>query len=199
VSTVRACCWSSSPYERKLDRISDLWGPKLARSLARVERRGGGLELEAFIGPLHDNRSGSDYQQLFVNGRAVRSPVVMAALQDAFHLVLPKGRLPVTVLYLNMPAQDVDVNVHPTKAEVRFHSPATIRDFVVRSIGEHLGSGARGMVPEMHLNRDRNEQIRLTLDSVYPARAPDRDGLRSTPWRVPLDRASSRCPLGVKE
>jgi DNA mismatch repair protein MutL len=156
------------PYAQKLDRIADLYGPKLARSLTRLQRKAGGLELEAYVGPVHDNKPGGEYVHLFINGRAVRSPIVTAALQDAFHLVVPKGRLPVTLLYLQMPPSEVDVNVHPTKAEVRFYSPGAVREFLTRTLQEHLGAGAKGVLPEMSLGRDRNEKIRLALDSVYP-------------------------------
>ena len=105
---------------------------------------------------------------MIINGRVVRSPVVNAALQDAFHLVLPKGRLPVTLLYLRMPPSEVDVNVHPTKSEVRFFSPNTVREWIVRAFRQHLGLDARNTLPEMSLGRDRNENLRLSLDSVYP-------------------------------
>jgi DNA mismatch repair protein MutL len=156
------------PYAERLERIAAIYGTKLARSLTRIERAAGPLALEGFLGPLHDTKSSTDYQQTFVNGRAVRSPVLSAAVQEAFHLVLPKGRLPVAILYLTMPPFEVDVNVHPTKAEVRFHSPGAVRQFVADAIREHLGAGARGMLPEVGLGRGRTDAIRVALDSVYP-------------------------------
>ncbi len=156
------------PYPEALERIANLYGPKLAKSLTALHRSEEDHHLHAYIGPLHDTKSGSDYQHTFVNGRAVQSPTLRAAIRDAFRLVLPKGRLPVIILYLELPHGEVDVNVHPTKAEVRFFSPYRVRRFLTDALGEYLAVQARGDLPRMSLGRDRNERLRLRLDSVYP-------------------------------
>ena len=66
-----------------------------------------------------------------VNGRAIESPVLTAALREGYHTALMKGQFPVTFLFLEMDPAAVDVNVHPAKREVRFRDPSSVRESVV--------------------------------------------------------------------
>ncbi len=79
-----------------------------------------------------------NYQFFFVNGRTVKDRLLQGALRGAFADHIAKNRHPIVVLYLTCPADQVDVNVHPTKAEVRFRNPALIRSLIVKSIHDGL-------------------------------------------------------------
>ena len=80
----------------------------------------------------------ADQQFFFVNGRAVQDRVVGQAVRQAYRDVLFHGRQPVFVLYLRLPATEVDVNVHPTKHEVRFRQPREVRDFIFGRLNRAL-------------------------------------------------------------
>jgi DNA mismatch repair protein MutL len=82
-------------------------------------------------------------QYLFVNNRPVRDKVLLSAVRGAYGDLIPSGRHPAVVLFLTLPARDVDVNVHPTKAEVRFRDAQRIRGFIVTAIREALGHSAQ--------------------------------------------------------
>jgi len=80
-------------------------------------------------------------QLVFVNGRAIESPVVTAAVREGYHTALMKGQYPVTFLFLELDPGAVDVNVHPAKREVRFRDPNGVREAIARCIQETLAGG----------------------------------------------------------
>ncbi len=86
------------------------------------------------------SRASRAQQFVFVNGRAIESPVIGAALKEGYHTALMKGQFPVTFLFLELDPAEVDVNVHPAKREVRFRDPAGVREAVVRAIRRTLES-----------------------------------------------------------
>ncbi len=89
------------------------------------------------------NRPTTREQYLFVNNRPVRDKVLLAAVRGAYGDLLPSGRHPAVVLFLTIPARDVDVNVHPTKAEVRFREAPKVRGLIVTAIREALGGASQ--------------------------------------------------------
>jgi len=108
------------PDENLRDRVRTFFGKKLAEPLLETEGREGDLALEALIGPPSEVRTTSRHQYLYLNGRFVRDRSLSFAVRDAYRgLVMPKDQ-PVFFLHLSMDPSGVDVNVHPTKTEVRF-------------------------------------------------------------------------------
>lgn len=122
----------------------------LERSVAIDESRDG-LRLHGWVGQPTLSRSQTDQQYFFVNGRVVRDKLVAHAVRQAYHDVLFHGRHPLFVLYLELPPGNVDVNVHPTKHEVRFREARTVHDFVFGSLNRALRAvrpeAARGSAP----------------------------------------------------
>ncbi|RMH48390.1 MAG: DNA mismatch repair endonuclease MutL [Gammaproteobacteria bacterium] len=86
------------------------------------------------------HRNQTDMQYFFVNGRPVRDRMLMHAMREAYQDLLPTGRAPAYIVYLVVPADEVDVNVHPTKHEVRFQQSRDIHDFIVQAIRNTLVS-----------------------------------------------------------
>lgn len=80
------------------------------------------------------NRANRSHITLFVNGRSIQDSSLTFAVSQAYHTLLPKGRYPIAVLMITMPPDEVDVNVHPTKAEVRFRSPDAVFSAVQRAV-----------------------------------------------------------------
>jgi DNA mismatch repair protein MutL len=130
------------PATRTLrDRIRDLLGNELLARLLEVEPVGRAkVRVSGLIGQAGVSRATRDQQFVFVNGRAIESPLIGAALKEGYHTALMKGQFPVTFLFLKLDPAEVDVNVHPAKREVRFRDPAGVREAVVRGIRRTLES-----------------------------------------------------------
>jgi DNA mismatch repair protein MutL len=124
------------------DRIRDLFGNKLfERLIEMAEETSASIAIRGLIGRAGVSRSTRDQQLVFVNGRAIESPVLNAALREGYHTALMKGQYPITFLFLEIDPAAVDVNVHPAKREVRFRDPSSVREAVVRAIQRTLESG----------------------------------------------------------
>ena len=123
------------------DRIRDLMGNELLARLLEVEpATRGKLRVSGFIGQAGVSRASRAQQFVFVNGRAIESPVIGAGLKEGYHTALMKGQFPVTFLFVELDPAEVDVNVHPAKREVRFRDPAGVRETVVAAIRRTLES-----------------------------------------------------------
>jgi len=128
------------PATRSLrDRIRDLLGSELLARLLELEpATRGKMRVSGFIGQAGVSRASRAQQFVFVNGRAIESPVIGAALKEGYHTALMKGQYPVTFLFLQLDPAEVDVNVHPAKREVRFRDPAAVREAVVGAVRRTL-------------------------------------------------------------
>jgi DNA mismatch repair protein MutL len=124
------------------DRVRDLYGSELLERLLPMNGDGAGnIDISGLIGQAGLSRQTRSQQLVFVNGRAVESPVVTSALREGYHTALMKGQFPVTFLFLHLDPAFVDVNVHPAKREVRFRDPNGVREAVVNAIQRTLESG----------------------------------------------------------
>lgn len=106
--------------ESWLERIARLFGRELADSLIWIESANGSVRLSGYAAHPSQSRSNNRMQYLFLNGRSIRDRSLQHALGEAYRGLLMTGRFPIAILSLEMPAELVDVNVHPTKLEVRF-------------------------------------------------------------------------------
>jgi DNA mismatch repair protein MutL len=113
---------TTSPQER----IAGIFGRDLADRLIPVENREGPIRLWGFVAHPQDSRTTSRFQYLFVNRRYFRDRSLQHALAEAYRGLLPVGRYPVAFIWIEMPPELVDVNVHPTKLEVRFQDGARL-------------------------------------------------------------------------
>ncbi len=118
--------------------LAALYGVEVAKQMLEVTASEEGLTLSGFISPVSLTRSNRREITFFVNGRWVQEPSLNSALLQAYHTLLMVGRYPLTVLFLEMPPEEVDVNVHPTKAEVRFRNHDRVFSFVQRSVRKAL-------------------------------------------------------------
>ena len=127
-----------SPAVTTLDRLAAIWGVEIGRQLIPIEDREGSVLLSGFVSPPTWSRASRDAQYLFVNGRAVRDRLLLHALSEAYRHILPEKRYPMVFVFLALPPQDVDVNVHPHKTEVRFVQPdivhAVLREAIRRGL-----------------------------------------------------------------
>jgi DNA mismatch repair protein MutL len=128
-----------APRARSLrDRIGALWGFERAGKLLEVERKDGPLAVSGLVAPPQLARGNRDEIVLVVNGRPVRDTQLTQTLIEAYRPLLARDQFPVAVLHLELPPQEVDVNVHPTKAWVRFRSPRQIQEILYRAVKDAL-------------------------------------------------------------
>jgi DNA mismatch repair protein MutL len=116
------------------DRVAQLFGEELRSRLISAEGTQGDLRLWGYVGHPSESRASRKSQFLFVNGRWIQDRTVQHALTEAYRGLLMIGRQPICFLFLEVPPEDVDVNVHPTKAEVRFADPQRLYRLVLSSL-----------------------------------------------------------------
>ncbi len=115
-------------------RIAEVCGARFASQAVYIEQSGSGLHLWGWMAQPTFSRSQPDLQYFYVNGRIVRDKVVTHAVRQAYQDVLFHGRHPAYVLYLELDSALVDVNVHPTKHEVRFRDTRLVHDFLFHTL-----------------------------------------------------------------
>jgi DNA mismatch repair protein MutL len=113
--------------------LAALYGVDVARQMLDVIAEEEGLKLSGFISPVALTRSNRKEITFFINGRWVQDTPLTSALIQAYHTLLMVGRFPLVALFLQVPPEEVDVNVHPAKAAVRFRNPDKVFSFVQRS------------------------------------------------------------------
>ena len=118
--------------ESVIERVRLLYGKDLAEGLIEIESEQSSFKIHAFIGNADLTKSNRNYQLFFLNRRPIRSKVVSAALNEAMQSFITKGRYAVAFLFLTMDMEEVDVNVHPAKIEVRFRDERSIYSQIVR-------------------------------------------------------------------
>ncbi len=128
-------------------RVAALFGAGAAENLLPLAAERGPLRLSGFAGAAHLTRASTALQHFIVNRRPVTDPVLRTALRVAYRDVIPAGRHPVAALILDLPVDEVDVNVHPAKTELRFRDPAGVRALVIGALRAALAVPAGTLVP----------------------------------------------------
>ena len=160
------------PVATLRDRLYQLYGDR--SDLVDVRRDGGGVTLVGYIAALAEQGPTRGPQNVFINRRIVRDRTIAHAIIDAYSVASIKERSPEVHLFIEMPPDTVDVNVHPTKAEVRFRDQSFIHELVRRALGDALG---RGPAPELQLispSINEPQPSTLPLPHAYSAVFPSR-------------------------
>jgi DNA mismatch repair protein MutL len=156
---------AASSQVEKERRVAQVCGPAFMESALHIEIERAGLRLWGWVALPTFSRSNADLQHFFVNGRAIRDKLVTHAVRQAYQDVLFHGRHPAFVLYLELDAGNVDVNVHPTKHEVRFRDGRTVHDFLFRSLHHALAE----VRPQDHLSTQEGAVNTETGEITGPA------------------------------
>lgn len=132
------------PGETAPQRVARIVARELAEDGVVIDQQRGQATLTGVAGLPTFNRGVADHQYLFVNGRPVRDKLLIGAVRGAYADMLARDRHAVLALFLDVPPEDVDVNVHPAKTEVRFRDPAFVRGFIVTGLRHALeGAGQK--------------------------------------------------------
>jgi DNA mismatch repair protein MutL len=125
-------------FAARLARLAAVLGRDFAQNAALIDAKRDGARLTGYAGLPTFNRANAQAQHLFVNGRPVRDRQLLGAVRAAYMDVLPHDRHAAVALFLDLAELEVDVNVHPAKAEVRFREPGAIRGLVIGAIRHAL-------------------------------------------------------------
>lgn len=130
--------------EGRSRRLKSVCGEEFLAHALTIEEQRGPLHLHGWVAEARYNRAQADQQYFFVNGRAVRDRLIAHAVRQAYQDVLFHGRHPAFVLYLELPPETVDVNVHPQKTEVRFREARMVHDFLFSALHRAIGDSGQG-------------------------------------------------------
>lgn len=141
--------------------LAALYGVDVAKQMLEVMAGEEGMTLTGFISPVSLTRSNRKEITFFINGRWVQEVSLNSALLQAYHTLLMVGRYPLTALFLDMAPEEVDVNVHPTKAEVRFRAQDKVFSFVQRSVRKALlaYTPVPAVSPQLWGSRSRTDEL----------------------------------------
>lgn len=191
------------PAQERAPRVAALLGAEAAAAMLPVREAravppdeiGGGplgeMVLSGYMCAPTISRMTGAAQGLVVNGRPVADPVLKTAVRVAYRDVIAHGRYPVVALWLDLPPEDLDVNVHPAKTELRFRDPAAVRSLVIGALGRVLAGAAGTDMPGPGLMRHRP-----SLQLAWPRPGPH-GGIRALP--LPGFPREQAMPPGVSE
>lgn len=168
----------------RLSRLANVLGNGFGENAVKVDQMREDIRLSGFAGLPTFSRGNSQHQFLFVNGRPVRDRVLLGAVRGAYQDYLARDRHPVVALYLDVPPEQVDVNVHPAKTEVRFRAPGQVRGLIVTALRNALmeaGHRASTTVSDYALGRFQPEQHSAAYQGQYaPAAFTPRPDMTSS-------------------
>ena len=136
--------------------IYRIYGKETASQLLPFEKETKGIKVEGYLGKPILNRSNRNFENYYINGRYIKSSLIAKALEDGYSNYLMQHKFPFTVLHFTIDTEMVDVNVHPTKMDVRFTGGNYFYDFVASSVAAALQQ--REMIPEALLSEEKEEE-----------------------------------------
>jgi DNA mismatch repair protein MutL len=165
-----------TPGNGKLqDTLAEIYGWEIAQSLLEITIGTTMLSLNGYISPPSLNRANRSYLSFFVNHRWIASRLLSQAVEKAYQELLPSGRFPLVVIKLSLSSEEIDVNVHPTKREVKFRSDSMVFQAVYQAVRERL-----------------TEQVPLPQVSLTPK--PSGEGVEQTSSLIGLEKVESSRP-----
>ena len=129
---------AATSAEQRQQRIAKVCGKSFVENSLYIEQTYDDIQLHGWIASTQGHRPQTDVHYFFINGRVIRDRVINHAILQAYAELIPEGRYPAFVLYLTMPLDRVDINVHPTKHEVRFRDARLIHGLINKAITEAL-------------------------------------------------------------
>jgi DNA mismatch repair protein MutL len=130
----------ADPQRARRERLAAILGASFAENALMLDARREGVRLTGLAGLPTLNRATARDQYLFVNGRPVRDKLLVGAVRGAYQDFLARDRHPMVALFIDLPEDEVDVNVHPAKAEVRFRDAALVRGLIVGGLRQALAA-----------------------------------------------------------
>jgi len=158
------------PVRSLIDRVSQVYGRDFAQGLIGIGQKSGGCSVHGFISAPGVSFSDRSRQETFVNGRPVKSPVISRAVYEACQSLLMKERHPAIILYIDIDPALVDVNVHPSKKEVRFLDNGAVHGIIRDAVtGAFKDAEARGTIGAGEVMTPWDNRVREAVESFVSA------------------------------
>jgi DNA mismatch repair protein MutL len=184
--------WKAARDEQaEMQRVAEVLGEEFPAQSLRIDHAAAGLHLSGWVGLPTASRAQADAQYFYVNGRLVRDRIVAHAVRQAYADVLFHGRHAAFVLYLQLDPSGVDVNVHPSKHEVRFREQRLVHDFLFRTLHEALAQTRAGQ------NTLPATEPMIASHGAYAMPSSTSASGSASAWSGAFDQ--SRLNLGVRE
>ncbi len=183
------------------DTIYTLYGRDITSSLLPVDYSDGALRVTGFIGKPFLSRGNRSFENYFVNDRYIKSQVVNRAIEEGYKTYIMQHRFPFTVLFLHLPGEDCDVNVHPTKKEFKYQNEKALFSVVFHAIQDALKD--KTLIPDMTTDYGAKDKIYrgnpdlLVREDERPAAFPG-PGSKSSP-AIARESASAQGPVSAPE
>ncbi|MES1174644.1 MAG: DNA mismatch repair endonuclease MutL [Myxococcales bacterium] len=176
----------------RADRVAQVCA---GEDLARCEGTRGPLTIEAYLSRPENARAGAGGLRLFVNGRAIRDRALAVTIAQAYGSVLERGRYPRGVVFLDLPSEFLDVNVHPQKAEVRFADPRATADALYGTLSRALAGAFSLPTPNRNAWSKPRPDLTSTTSQASPlppfAAPAARPAIGERPWSTPTQPKSA--------
>ncbi len=152
-------------------RVEAIFGPTSFERLVAFEERSGQLSISGFLSQPDMTRGNRTLQFYFVNGRIIRDRLLSHAVHQAYHSLIPRDKYPMLVLFLDVPPEGLDVNVHPAKAEIRFRDERDVHRLVQSSIRSALGAQ----------NHSFKDKVQSVYQAIFPGGKEREEGQEAAP------------------
>lgn len=158
------------------DRLRDIYGQEMGSSFIFIDKEiFPGLGIKAWLAPETFNRNTRNQQTIFINGRLVKSMAISKSIENAYHTLLPKGRFPIAIVSLTIPFNEVDVNIHPTKLNIKIYDIEKITEQLTKILKDKIWQ--KDIVPNLQtdyigqlkplFNNNVEEQFFLEPEPFY--------------------------------
>ena len=155
------------PASDLTQRVEAIFGSTVFEHLTPFEDQSGQISISGFLSQPDMTRGNRTLQFYFVNGRIIRDRLLSHAVHQAYHSLIPRDKYPMLVLFLEVPPEGLDVNVHPTKAEIRFRDERDVHRLVHSSIRNALGAQDRSF----------RDKVQSVYQSIFPGSEERKEGL----------------------
>ena len=172
------------------DVIYHLYGRDVAMRLIEVDREEGPLHVRGFLGKPEISRGNRNYENYFVNGRYVKSKIIAKGIEDGYKTFMMQHRYPFVCLDIHMDGKMLDVNVHPTKMELRFSNQNLVYDLLERMTKDALSG--RELIPEVTLDEPKKQMV---MQEKAPQQVPPVQTLREPERTYQVQKPEQKVPL----
>jgi DNA mismatch repair protein MutL len=162
------------PVAVRRERLAAIMGREFAENALAIDAERQGIRLAGLIGLPTLNKATSAQQYLFVNGRPVRDRLLQGAVRGAYQELLARDRHPLVALFVEIPPEEVDINVHPAKAEVRFRDPGMVRGLIVGAAKQALARAGHRASNTVGVAALASFRPGAPASSTWPAASPPR-------------------------
>lgn len=192
-----------------LNVLASLFGKEIRNTMTKVEYTAGGISVKGLVSLPHHSKGSRATQFFFINGRTIKSPIILSALEGAYKNSITVGKFPAAALFLEIPFELVDVNVHPSKTEVRFQDDKRVFDCVYygvknavseeRSIKAAFSPAAAFIKPDTYDEQVKISSPQFSVTKVYGAPVTEKENVFENSVQIELTENEIPIEINIEE